>query len=410
MGSLSTTPSPVLIIGGGFGGLNLAQGLRKASIPFRVFERDASSHFRIQGYRIRIDDAGSAGLRENLPAHLWERFEKSSATTVMGMTAINALDGQTFVRIEGSKGLPTQYDNTPYTADRRVTRDILLTGIEDAVTWGKEFTHYTLTSSGVTAHFADGTSYEGSLLVGADGVRSLVRKQLLPTHPPLDSQGRAIYGKTYFSDELVASLPKDVLRWITLIQDQTSYQHPVTLLCEPTRFQDSEFRAKLPENYIYWVLGSHINSFSAAAADDTNQDNLLRLSHAEAQDLALKVTKDWDDSARALITYADASQTSVVRISTIIPSMPAWTPSRVTVLGDAIHAMPPTAGKGANTALKDGATLAAAIAEKGVGVEAVGMYEEAMRGYAEEAVEASYGPAVMMLGLPEFQECEAIAY
>jgi len=62
----------------------------------------------------------------------------------------------------------------------------------------------------------------------------------------------------------------------------------------------------------------------------------------------------------------------------------------VTLLGDAIHTMPPFRGVGANTALRDAELLhrkLVAAATKGVSLmQAVGEYEAAMRGYGFEAV------------------------
>ena len=63
-------------------------------------------------------------------------------------------------------------------ADRAKLREWLMTDIN--LHWGKRFTHYEEDGSGVTAFFDDGTSYSGDMLVGADGINSHVRDQLLP--------------------------------------------------------------------------------------------------------------------------------------------------------------------------------------------------------------------------------------
>jgi hypothetical protein len=61
----------------------------------------------------------------------------------------------------------------------------------------------------------------------------------------------------------------------------------------------------------------------------------------------------------------------------------------VTLLGDAIHAMSPARGSGANTALMDAANLCAALTAGGDLVEAIGRYEKKVRDYGFAAVEAS---------------------
>ncbi|KAG0328334.1 hypothetical protein BG000_000521 [Podila horticola] len=88
------TPSDdcILIIGAGLGGLALAQGLKKAGISFRVFERDISADFRPQGYRVRINPFGGAALKETLDDRLFELFEKTCAEIRMGMTGMNAIN------------------------------------------------------------------------------------------------------------------------------------------------------------------------------------------------------------------------------------------------------------------------------------------------------------------------------
>lgn len=63
-------------------------------------------------------------------------------------------------------------------ADRSRLRAWLQTNID--VHWGKRFTHFEQDDGGVTAYFDDGTWYRGDILVGADGINSRVRDQLMP--------------------------------------------------------------------------------------------------------------------------------------------------------------------------------------------------------------------------------------
>ncbi|KAJ7673445.1 hypothetical protein B0H17DRAFT_1242682 [Mycena rosella] len=353
----ATTPK-VLIIGTGISGLTVAQGLRKNNIPFRIFERDPDFAVRAQGYRIRIPGAGITALEETLSPELLVQVKESCAP---------------------------------------VLRSVLLRGLEDHIEFGKKFLSYEITESGVTVRFSDGTEAHGSLLVGADGARSAVRKQFLPDHGLLDTQGRLIYGKTPLTAELEASFDKGAMGGMTMLRDSTRGI--------PMRFdvKAGESRAKkgLPEDYVYWVLGWRKDVLAIADGE------LFHLSHEDAAALSQKLTANWHPSLRVLFALQDVTQTSALSILSVHPDIRAWQPSnRVTLLGDAVHTMSPTAGIGATTALRDAALLVKTLVEKGMGADAIGGFEREMRQYAGEAVRRSHGGGKTLYGMRSFEEME----
>jgi 2-polyprenyl-6-methoxyphenol hydroxylase-like FAD-dependent oxidoreductase len=70
---------------------------------------------------------------------------------------------------------------------------------------GRGLMHFEQTSDAVTAHFADGSSMSGELLVGADGLRSTVRQQCLPDLAPLYagySAWRALIAESAFPPDI----------------------------------------------------------------------------------------------------------------------------------------------------------------------------------------------------------------
>jgi 2-polyprenyl-6-methoxyphenol hydroxylase-like FAD-dependent oxidoreductase len=97
-------------------------------------------------------------------------------------------------------------------------------------------------------------------------------------------------------------------------------------------------------------------------------DRLIRLTGQDAKDLSLFVARErlWDPSVLALLEGRDASQTAVLRTTSSDPAgPPLWESNeRVTLLGDAVHCMPPTGGQGGNMALWDGALLGQELAEE----------------------------------------------
>ena len=77
--------------------------------------------------------------------------------------------------------------------------------------------------------FGDGTEVKGSILVGADGTMSKIKKQLLPEHKFVDMEGRWFYGWTNLTSELERSLSKAALKGLTLVQDRTKGNHKFIL-------------------------------------------------------------------------------------------------------------------------------------------------------------------------------------
>jgi len=435
------TSNKVIIIGAGLGGLTLAQGLKKAGIPFHVYERDPTSDFRAQGYRIRLNHNGGEALKNNLPPELFNLFERTCGGIFAGFARINALDGKPLVEENpfngqkgpggpggfggpkgpngsggpGGPGGPGPWGVTgkdgkslgPYTVDRTTFRALLLLGLEENVTFGKEFERYEESEKGVTVHFKDGSSVEGGLLIGADGVRSRVRKQYLPESVVVDTDGRIIYGKTTLTEELKEKIPKQNMKGINIVVDKR-YETPLNLFYEPIYFEKDvgvESNGRLPsmKDYIYWVL------FSRKATMGIEDDRLWKMTTEEVVKYSLKLSEDWDPNFRSILELQDVNQTSVLRISSALPDIPFWTPSaRVTLLGDAIHVMPPTGGIGANTALTDALTLCQALVEGGITAESVGKYEEKMRKYAKEAIEFSEMGGKKLYNQPPFEECKRL--
>ena len=388
--------SRVLIIGAGVAGLSLAQGLRKAKIPFHVFEKDSNSDYRAQGYRIRVSSEGVSALRHNLSCELWDRFETSCAVAVEGGTEFDAMTGQVTGRRTGAP--PWHKGGRPYTVDRTVLRALLLTGLDEHISFGQSFQSFTQTPHGVTAHFSNGSNEEGSMLVGADGLRSPVRKQYIPNLKMLDTRGRCVFGKTIIDQDHLGPFLESA-RGLTLIIDTRS-SSTACLFLELIRFQKNFPGQHPPPNYIYWVFVSQIDALGMP------DEQFLKLSGADAAQHTLTLTADWDSAFQEVLQMQDVSQTSPLRISTTDPEIPHWEPSRVTLIRDAAHPMPPTGGIGANTALKDTKILVEAL-QKDVSAESVGDYEQQMKVYAAEAINFSFSGARRMFSMLPVDQLKA---
>ena len=399
---------PILIIGGGLAGVALAQGLHKHGIDFLIFERDTAPDTRWQGYRIKLFPNTVPDLQYLLSEETFQLFEQTCAETVMGETTLNALNASPIA----SRKL---YGPEPYTVDRGILRQVLLGGLEEnKVHWGKSFTRYEVSASDdtVIAHFEDGSSFSGSLLVGADGNRSPVRKQFLPDHKTVDAEGCCLYGRTPITSELLQRLNASTQKWLTVCRDTApviqeiifSSDLPVSMFVEKMHFAHREtYPELLSEDYMYWsmLLPSKLVGPTEALLKEA-------LSQPPRQ-LGLKITSEWDPSIRCLLEHQDDAHAAVIRIISAAPDLINWTPSvKVTLIGDAIHVMSPGGGVGAVTALKDAAVLTKSLVKDGISASSVGAYEAEMREYAGASIARSYRGGLKFFGQPAFEDCKAI--
>ncbi|KAI2621628.1 FAD/NAD(P)-binding domain-containing protein [Hypoxylon sp. NC1633] len=170
---------PILIIGAGCSGLALAHGLYLKGIPCKVFERDptlsqrngrdwgVACHWSAPMFASLLGEAKWSGISETLVDPYLSQPEIDMCPMQNGQT------GEVLTHV-------------PFPNLRRLLRSrtrAFLAADADVVDvhYGKnlERISYADDGSSVTAHFADGTTETGRLVVGADGSNSQVRRLLL---------------------------------------------------------------------------------------------------------------------------------------------------------------------------------------------------------------------------------------
>jgi 2-polyprenyl-6-methoxyphenol hydroxylase-like FAD-dependent oxidoreductase len=394
----------VAVAGGGLGGLCLAQGLLRSGADVTVYERDADLASRQQGYRLHVDARAGLALAACLPPESLGLFLATCGQASRRMTVVSEKLRVLHEQVAADHGADPFAPATLSTSVNRATfREVLAAGLDGRVAFGHELTRYEADADGVRLHFADGRSAEADVLVGADGVGSAVRRQYLPAAEPADTGGRCIYGKTPLDSR--TTLPAVLADGFTAVVGGD-----IGMAVGPVRFREPPQALGLSpaQDYLMWALAGDRRPFGVP------DEQLTTLDPAGLHALSAELIRTWHPDLRALHAAADIGETFAIRVRAS-PSLPPWPPSRVTVLGDAIHAMSPARGSGANTALKDAALLCRALtaasadgpgaltaaSADGPGaltaasadgtdlVAAIGDYEQQMREYGYAAVAAS---------------------
>lgn len=364
----------VAVAGAGLGGLCLAQGLLRAGADVTVYERDVSLAGRRQGYRLHVDARAGLALQACLPPESLAVFQATCGQASRRLTVVSeklrVLHEQVTAEASADPYAPVTLSTS---VNRQTFREVLASGLDGRIAFGRELMRYEADAGGVVLHFADGRPADANVLVGADGVSSAVRRQYLPDTAPADTGARCIYGKTPLAGQpfVPDGFTAVVGGRIGMAVGAVRFRQP------PEQFGLTPAR-----DYVMWAVAGDRRAFGVP------DERFTELDPAALHALAGELIRTWHPDLRALHAQADIDETFGVRVRAS-PAAPPWPPSRVTVLGDAIHAMSPARGSGANTALRDAALLARMLTSGRDLVAAIGEYEQQMREYGYAAVAAS---------------------
>jgi 2-polyprenyl-6-methoxyphenol hydroxylase-like FAD-dependent oxidoreductase len=243
------------------------------------------------------------------------------------------------------------------------------------VEFGHRFDHYALLPGGaVTAHFTDGTSATGDVLVGADGVGSAVRRQYQPGAEPVPT-GAVGIGWTISLDDAGQRIPVRLRAGMNMIMTSA----PLFLFTSVFR-RPGDASASSRGNYLLCALV--VRRDACAPGIESSAGSAL-------QTAAANLMAGWHPDLIRLAAEAEPGSFGAFPFAAA-PPPGHWAASTVTLLGDAVHSMPPAGGTGANMALRDASLLSRNLTAAARGdislIQAIGDYETEMREYAFSAV------------------------
>lgn len=342
----------ILIIGAGLGGLALAQGLVKAGFSVTIFERDESPSSRPQGYRISVRSLGMQALASILTPEKLSRLSTAKVADVGdGFTCANE-KMVPFFSIPQGQDAAVQFL-------RSELRKLLQEGID--IQWNKRLCRFEDKGDRVIAHFEDGSSAMGDMLVGCDGEGSIVREFLpsvygnrLGSIPKVVTSNRVVLG---------GEIPRTPVWEKLLPLNRTGL---VRFLGPHSHYLGVCFSERVDRSpTIFWAFSEEIKDLNApwVQFDQGLECRRQILAHCQR----LMEHEPWHENLKKLIhdTPAETIMAPWLTHTTYFPNSehyPMSPTGRVTLVGDAAHAMPTERGLGGNNVLEDARLLSTLLA------------------------------------------------
>src|SRR5258706_5994475 len=328
-----------LIIGGGIGGLTAAVALRRKGIEVEVYEK--SPELREVGAGISLWANAVKGLRK---LGLGDALDSISLMNHEG--AMRRSNG-TFLSRTPAHELERRFGGGVIVLHRAELLEMLAKSVgAPNIHLGYECTGIDQDADGVTAKFANGETARGDILIGADGLHSVVRNWL-------GHNGQLRYS--------------GYTAWRAVVRFDSSSIVPGEAWGRGRRF------GLLP------VKGGRVYWFATNNAPEGQHDS------AEGpRARLLSLFQGWHEPIEALIRASDDSIILRNDIHDRDP-LPAWGRGRVTLLGDAAHPMTPNLGQGGCQAIEDALELAASFANRTNPANAI-KPEDALRNYESRRI------------------------
>jgi len=344
--------SPVLIAGAGIGGLALALTLQEIGVACVVLE----SVPELKPLGVGIN------LQPNAVRELYEMGFRPADLDGIGVQtrefALVGLNGKDVY--SEPRGLKAGYRWPQYSVHRGGLQMLLYRAALDrlgqgAVRTGLRVTGYRNHASGVTVLAENRTGerleFEGSLLVGADGLHSAVRAQMHPNQPPIQWGGAIMW--------------RGVTRGVP-IRTGASFvgfgTHRQRVVFYPISRRDASGLAD-----INWIAEITVDNTGGWRDGDWNK----KVRHEDFMHHFDRWTQDWIDVPAMLRGAADVYEYPMIDRDPV----PTWVDGNVALLGDAAHVMYPTGSNGGTQAIIDARVLGASMLAHGVTPAALQDYD-----------------------------------
>lgn len=333
------------IVGGGVGGLCAALSLQNSGHEVTVYERTTQY--------------GRIGADVNLTPNAVHALDSLGIGDVLRETAARPTyrisrtwdSGEETSRLPMSTAAQERYGAPQLT----IHRSDILTALENAlqegtIKFGRKITGVEEGENGASLVFEDGTTENFDVVIGADGIHSVIRAALFgPDHPKYT--GLVSY-RSAFSREKAGDLANldCFTKWWGPTADYQIVTFPLT------RGEEIFVFATVPQSDWTeegWTLPGDINELRAAY-------------------------QDFHPEARALLEACEEVTRSALHVR---DPMPQWSKGHITILGDAAHPMVPFMAQGACMAIEDGVVLGNALRDIAVAdiPAALNSYEEARK-------------------------------